>query len=139
MIDQADRHIYLYAKGHYKHTDTIKDLQQIFSARNGIDSEYIRTKDMARVLLSIVYPHIESKHQFIEFILALHPNEFWKCWLESPKQHDFFEAVIGKCMSILAMTTVFDIESGKTIMNLGEPDPTILPLKREEVNKTKNE
>ena len=132
MIDQADRHVYLYAKNHYQHTDTVKDLQQIFSVRNGIEAKYIRTGDMARMLLSMAYPHIESKHQFMEFILDLHPDQYWKCWLESPKQHDFFKAVIGKCMAILAMTTVFDAETRTVIMDLGKADPNILPLTREE-------
>lgn len=134
-MDQADRHVYLYAKNHYQHTDVIEDMKQIFSVRNGISPEYIRTGDMARMLLSMAYPHIETKHQFMEFVLDLHPDEYWKCWLESSKQHDFFEAVVGKCLSILAMTTVFDTESRKVIIELGKADPDILPLRREKGGK----
>ena len=129
MIDQADRHVYLYAKGHYKCTNKIKDLQRIFSVRNGIGPEFISAANIANMLLSMAYPYIESKHQWEDFIFSLRPSNRWKYWIESPNEYDFEEAVIGKCLSILAMTTVFDTESKKIIMDLGEPDSSILPLK----------
>lgn len=129
-MDQADRHVYLYAKGHYKQIDTIKDLQQIFAERNGLEAKYILPEAIARMLLSMTYSYIENKHQFLEFVLDLHPNEFWKCRLEYRDQYDFFKAVIGRCLSILMMTEVLN-KDGKIIMNLGDPDPKILPLKED--------
>jgi len=126
MIDQADRHVYLYAKSHYRETDTIKDLQQIFAERNGMDPKYILPGDIARMLISMAYPLINTLWEFKEFVFDLDPNKYWKL---SRNKYTFFGAVIGRCLSILAMTEV--IKDEKVIMDLGKPDPTILPLKRE--------
>lgn len=112
------RHFYLYAKGHYHRSDDMKfDLACIVKAYAGVD--YASMEDILTLLNSEVYPQV-----------AKNENTFWAFWKGCAPRYEFVEyhrRVMVKMLSILAMVATLDDE-GNTILNLGEPDPNILPL-----------
>lgn len=123
-MKNADSHIYLYAKGHYEKNNLVEDMKKILGKRSGIDPEYMTAADVVHVLLSMTSPYIKDNHHFREFILDLHPVNYWKL---TRGEYSFDEAVIRKCLSILRMTQVID-KDNKVLIELDDPDPDILPL-----------
>ena len=128
-MNKADRHIYLYAKGHYQKGDLIEDLKRIVGERSSVLPEYITIQDIIVVLVSITYSVMTVKNQLkdsiIDFILSLDPSAFWQ--LSSLSDYDFRTALILKCLSIIKWT---DVVKGEVIlMDLGNADPSLLPLR----------
>ena len=124
MFDRADRHIWLYAKGHYKITDTVEDLKKLMGERSNIDPEYITSGDIISVLLSVVYPLISSEEKTKDFIIGLHPENYFKA--SNSGDYTFQDAFFKKCLSVIRYVTVR--KDGEWIIDLGEPDPELLPL-----------
>ena len=116
-----DRHFYLYAKGHYKETDVVEDLKAVVSERSNIDAKYVRVYEIASTLLSLTRKHI-SEVGFERFMLDLAPENRWKIGAE--EYDDYWTALFKNCLSVLRFVV-------PERMNLGEPDPDVLPLKRE--------
>ena len=118
-----DTHIYLYAKGHYEHRDVIDDLKKIFGKRCGLNYKYIQIEDILRLLLKIVYKHMEeSKNiqlQFIEFAMDMTVQNLWK--INADITFCVEEIIILNCLSKIAMTNV-------TNLDLGDVDPAITQL-----------
>lgn len=125
-------HFYLYAKGHYQESDVIEDLKKILSNRSAIPLQYVQPRDVARTLLEIAWKHIAEsgnpEYHFIEFISRLNPiNIFGKeCWSGG---EGFWKVLLEDCLSVLRMTKVAGLD-------LGEADPTVLPLKAPANNAT---
>ena len=122
-------HFYLYAKHWYKRTDIIDDLKIICGKYCGIDVEFISASNIISILLNVVYLHINRLQDFANFVEDISPAECWK--FGGPidqKLYDYDRAVINKCLSILALTIVR--ENGKTLIELDEPDETLLPLSK---------
>jgi len=124
MFDQADRHIFLYAKGHYAHSDVITDLKILIGRRNALEPKYVSVNDIMTVLLEITLPHV-NKSQMKNFIMDLAPGR--KFLFYNGDKYSFNESVIHQCLCVLALTKVCD--HGNILMDLGDPDPSILPLK----------
>ena len=109
-MDRSVRHFILYAKHHYEETETISDLKTIMGERCGMEAKYIRIGDINHLLLRTVYPLIATRGNpelaFMEF--AAHVEE---------------DSITNACLAFLKLTEVrhFDFD-------LGEADPTILPL-----------
>ena len=127
-MNKADRHIYLYAKGHYQKGDLIEDLKRIVGERSSVLPEYITIQDIIVVLVSITYSVMVTKNHFkdsiMDLILSLDPSEFWK--ISSLSDYDFSTALILKCLSIIKWT---DVVRGEVIlMDLGYADSNLLPL-----------
>ncbi len=122
-MKNADSHIYLYAKGHYEKDDLIEDMKKIIGERCGIEAEHVTVGNILHVLLSIAYLYVIDLYHFRDFILDLHPVNYWKL---DRTNYDFEHAVIHKCLSILAMTQVK--EGDEVLIELDDPDPNILPL-----------
>jgi hypothetical protein len=141
--DDFDRHFYLYAKGHYKaaqvsvHTlgevdekpvrlrkDTIRDLKVLMGKRCGYEPEETTVGDVLSVLLSIAYPHIIKlpENMLKEFLVDLSYDNAWKYGADP--NDTYAVRLCHKLLSILSLTKVCDIP-----FELGEPDPSILPLK----------
>jgi len=140
-VKNYDSDIYLYAKNHYKSSgNTIVDLKHILGKRSSIDPEHIQLGDIISVLTSLVWKQIKEDkgsegHMFFEFVSDISPQNWWKCLAKrdiSPQnwwkclakhdeyQYDFYLAVIGKCLSILSLTQVYDGE--KVLIELDEKD-----------------
>ncbi len=124
-MDTYDRHIFLYAKGHYKANDQTEDMKIIIGNRSCIKPEHIPEKDIFLVLLPIVYNYIQNDRQFIDFISDLNPNNSLRNLF--PNKHnlyDFNKELLSKCLSVLRFQNIKDIP-----FDLGEADSNILPLK----------
>ncbi len=122
-MKNTDSHVYLYAKGHYKESDLVEDMKKVFGERNAIEPEHITAADITHMLLKIVSPYLKTPHHFREFVLDLHPVNYWRL---SRGTYSFDQAVIRKCLSILRMTQVK--EGDEVLIELDDPDPNILPL-----------
>jgi len=133
MNNNFDRHIFLYAKGHYEITDQINDLRKILGKRSGIEAIYINEDDIVFVLAKIVWRYINREDQFIDFLFDLSPNNTWKYGyvtdsysLISNKSYIYREALISKCLSVLRFQKVVDIS-----FDLGKADFNVLLLNKE--------
>ncbi len=127
-MKNANSHLYLYAKNHYKVTDTIEDLQKIVGERQMLEPNLVTISDITKVLLHIVIPYMAKNnpdHKFMDFIDAISPNNFWQ--YRNTKEYDFSMAIINKCLSIMSLTRVRSDD--KILLELDKPDPNILPLK----------
>ena len=126
-----DRHIFLYAKGHYQISDQTEDMKKIIGERAGIEPNYIGSNDILQVLINIAWNYINTHGQFIDFINDLNPINAWKHgYLATASKEqsisDFNRTLISKCLSVLRFQKVTDIP-----FELGKADPTILPLNQE--------
>jgi hypothetical protein len=126
-----DSHVYLYAKNWYKSSsDIFDDLKKIYSIRNGIEKQYMSKRCVLENLLHLVTKFvIANERMFQEFISDIDPKNVWRVNYAPKDEYDFEYAVAHKCLSVLALTKVEDIEGG-----LDEPDPKILPLKKDNSN-----
>jgi len=122
-MDKSDRHIILYAKGHYRQQNPIDDLKKILSERNGIEPRYIDMRDIFQKLSSLAWYFINKESDFIDFVSLLNPKNAWQhC---HSKEYEFI--LISKCLSVLRFQLVDNIP-----FELGKPDPNILPLIKKE-------
>lgn len=127
-------HIILYAKNHYKRTDIIEDLRILVGHRNYCDPKFITKSDVFHVILDITLPHIlyhgEQKPENVlrEFFIDLYPVNRFK--FGSNEDEDYFLALIRKCLSYLRNTKICRSD-GSMIMELDDPDYTILPKRPE--------
>jgi hypothetical protein len=131
-----DTHVYLYAKHHYERTNVIDDLKIIYGKRNGIDAEHMQVRDIISCLVGLTVPHMSvNKHSFIEFLSDLDPVFCWRVGGNAPRlnneyihTHDSYcETIIMKCLSILSLTRVDEIEGGLD----EEADPSLLPISKD--------
>ena len=123
IMDESYRHVWLYAKNWYKRSgDIIGDLKRILGERYNIPPEYLLICDIIEELLSVVHPIIlNSKYKFREFAIDLRSCNRWQYGAEG---ESFDLVLIKKCLSIIKCAKV------KGIIELGEPDPSILPLNK---------
>ena len=133
MMKNSDTHIYLYAKGHYKETDTIEDLKKIIAERCAFNAEDVSVRDIQSILTSIAIKNILKSHNpehFLEdFIISIDPKNMWRLVTNQKiEDYDFNLAVIEKCLSVIRHARVKD-DDGNRILELDEPDRNILPLK----------
>lgn len=145
----SERHYYLYAKGHYeKSGDLYADLQKIHGEWCGCEPERIRKWHIHQKLIELAFRTIQSAgnpfQQFNQWISDIAPENRWKVnsfdksWTTIPMEErekieieNYWTAVTKKCLSLLYSVRVRD-DRGKIILNLGKPDPAILPLKTNE-------
>lgn len=121
---QQFRHFYLYAKNHYKRTDTISDLKHILAHECALDERYVDIRDIFELLLRLVSHHIQGEFQFADLVMRLMGN------LRIPilcPQNDTER--LNYLLSFLANTKVVK-ENGEIIMELGKADPKVLPLNK---------
>ncbi len=118
----SDTHFYLYAKGHYQRGDIRLDLARITCNRSSLKK--ISDRDVLRILLSIVFPHIinsgNPEYFFESMILDMIPDMRWP--IPGVVDVGSVESVMNSCLKILASVEVADLD-------LGEPDKDILPIK----------
>lgn len=120
------RHLYLYAKGHYKTTDTINDLKKIIAKITMIHPEHISIKDIKYWLLSEAYKYINTHHSFIDFLdsncftMHVYTNENKNISNNFAREFNLY--LIYKSLSILRLSKIKDID-----IELGVIDEEILP------------
>lgn len=132
-MKNSDSHIYLYAKGHYKVTDTIGDMKEIIAERCYFNAEDVSVGNIKSILLSIAFKIIlnsgNTEHFLEEFIEGINPDNLWRIMTNQKKEeYDFNLAVIEKCLSVIRFVKVLD-DNGKCVLELDKPNTNILPLK----------
>jgi len=117
------RHLYLYAKGHYVRTNIVEDLKIIVGRITWVYPEHTDKGDILYWLTKEAYKHMKNGHDgFFDFISIFFPeNQFYV-----NEGDDSIDMIIKKCLSILSLTKVCDID-----IVLGEADRNILPLIKE--------
>lgn len=140
MLDTRnyDLDVYLYAKGWYKTTDMVKDLQQIYSMRNGIDAEYIRISDIIHCMATLVYKHLSKdpnsgKHNFVDLIFDFGPDGWSFRSRRYEGEYDYYKQVISKFLSILSLTEISEVPELKE----HQPSENVLPLSENAKSLTK--
>ncbi len=108
------RHLYLYAKGHYEKNDIVKDLRVIVAKMCMMYPEHVVEGDIAHWLLEEVYKHIKTKDDFFRFFSLTYYS--WGNKID----------IIRNSLSFLKFIKVKDID-----IELGQPDPHVLPLSKE--------
>ena len=124
--DIADyNHLILYAKGWYQKGDVIKDVKVILGKRCMIDpvsdedmwamivgalTKYANPREMERYLTELFHPRPDEKTGTVWFTDT--------CPLER---------AVKQVLTILGQLMVFT-DARTVILNLGKPDPKILPL-----------
>jgi len=114
-----DSHIYLYAKNWYEINNPLEDLKILYSQRNGC---YISITDILSCLTDLALNYVKTTREMREFLDDISPENCWRVWRFEDVKYDYWKAVISKCLSILSLTKVSEIENG-----LDEPDYTLLP------------
>jgi hypothetical protein len=123
-----DSNIWLYAKGHYFVADIVEDLKVIMSDRCYVQVEHVHPADIVSVLLGIVWPLIkQNDNRFFDFVLGLDPDQAWKV-AYGDESDPFHRRLIAQCLSVIRLTRVQ--EDDKVLVELDDPDPTLLPLSR---------
>jgi hypothetical protein len=108
------RHLYLYAKGHYIQSDIIQDLKTIVAKMCMMYPEHVEKTDIIHWLLKEVYQHIKTEEDFFKFFSLTYYS--WGNKID----------IIRNSLSFLRFIRVKDID-----IELGQPDPSVLPLSKE--------
>lgn len=127
------RHIYLYAKGHYAQGNEILDLRVILAKRSNMQPNQIGRRDIFQVVLNAVMESIAAGcHEYrYDIMMRNLLEDIWSRGdrlFSSGRPEDISDAVIKSMLSTLMMCRVFS-HDGVRLIELGEPDPEILPLK----------
>lgn len=137
------QHVFLYAKHWYKRSDDVfADLKKILEHRNGVEAKHISNGVVVSSLAGIARDIISESpntNEFTEFVNDVHPANCWKIgytlksrFPNSPdaldEEYDYYKAVVYKILSMISMITVLD-DDGNVILDIGEPDENILPLR----------
>jgi hypothetical protein len=141
------RHVWLYAKGHYKRSKSVaKDLGIIMGKRAGIDPEYFdrHPAEILNQLLPLVWDALKRRgnpeNAFAEFVKMSSPEENWKIggkhthniWghrINGKRSESHDVRMIRAALSALKFVTVF--QGDKCLLPIGKADPSILPLSKE--------
>jgi hypothetical protein len=124
------RHFYLYAKHWYRRSDDLMaDLHKIHASVMLYGP--VHDDCLVEYLVNLVAKYIiKSEYRFTNFVNDIHPLNSWK--IGSPPEHGPFSPskelhnvrVARKCLSVMRTLSVDEIG-----FELGEPDPSVLPLK----------
>ena len=120
-------HIFLYAKSWYKRADLIDDIQTILSERSACDKQYYSPPIIVEMLTTIALPYLRPLQ--IEELIKVALGISLRCRGSGSignlglRIKETIEYLIGQ-LSIISVK-----ENGKFILNLGEPDPSVLELK----------
>ena len=134
--DSMDRHFFLYAKGHYKKTETVKDLSMIICERNGLVPQVLPVDIILEILLELALEVVSEKDPFgygdgpyRKFCMELVQGmSYWTPdFLWSLREKGAEYVAITVCLVYLLNTSRLDIDSN---CPLGEADPSVLPLNK---------
>ena len=125
-MEAEHRHIYFYAKGHYKRTDCMDDLRKILSQWSGVALEYYSDDMIYHVVTNMAYLHVTKNPQrFVTFLQKVHDNLLALIGEENNKENYTKHMIKATVQSILSMLLVLNVKEING--ELGDPDYTILP------------
>jgi len=134
-----DSHVLLYAKHHYQTGNLWEDLAKILAERNALDPNHITPQLIFENIVHITLDYIKiNARQVANLLMDIQPSNWW---MFSEKrsinvdisEYDFYKAAVIKCLSLLAITTVYDKVTGETLIEIDDPDPSILPLSEQSI------
>ena len=121
-------HLILYAKKHYKRGDVIQDVRVILAERCGLEVEQVSDDDVWQMahyaLLKYSYKYID---QFLRELFKPMPDENDYGPLVWFSDTCPLVRAVRLVLIYLARVKVLDKDHNK-ILELGNPDPAILPL-----------
>jgi hypothetical protein len=126
------RHFYLYAKGHYKHSDNlIHDLAILCTHNSLINADYwaARPYGIVHFLTKEVF-RIMTPNAFDEFICDINPDGIKLSIYDSNRNWSLAKVILTRFMCILSLTTVEDFPEETWIESLGHADPFIMSLSK---------
>ncbi len=128
-VRHGTNHFILYAKGHYREDVLLDDLKKIMAHRLGWKPDDVQIKDIVFLLSGVVETLTVNRPNFLQAFLMRIREDFlvWPNVLPRSKQPTFDEVLIQACLGELGTA---EVRSGAHVrINLGSPDPTILPLR----------
>jgi hypothetical protein len=130
-IDNADRHIYLYAKGHYKRSENIlDDLRVIVGERAGVPSDCVSLPG-----IFIFLENIASKIYDREYgkgtgrAISRYNDTIMLTSVSDSNMTQITETLINALLSVIAQSKMVCAEWK---IDLGEPSSGILPVNNKE-------
>jgi hypothetical protein len=128
------RHFYLYAKGFYeKSEDILSDLKKITQAFSWTPASSISDSDLVIVLGEEVFKNFHNHCDFISFLNEASPTSVRNVIMNPGEEISYTERIVRQMLIALHNTKIRD-KDGYLIINLGEPDPEILPVRVEMIN-----
>lgn len=123
--DDFERHVILYAKHHYKHEDTFKDIKKIMAECYGLKVKYIQDFDVFRRVLEITWPYLTARGLLEDIERAI----TWSKLGFSVKETDTIpiKELLEWLLGDLSIIPVYESKTNYMIIDLGEPDFSILP------------
>ena len=122
------RHLYLYAKYHYERTDIVDDLKTIIAKECLLDKSGVSSAGVVSVLADAAWKHINTEREFKELMERISPDSMeMRCrrLLQDGTPYDYYTATINALLGVLSMVKVYS--NDEMLINLGEPDFTLLP------------
>lgn len=121
-IEEA-RHIILYAKGHYKRGDMMEDLQKIIVHITGLEKRFVYPHVIYDIVAKIFnkYVSVQDKNNFISALFSYDIFEGQPTQITTEKAITYLLSTLA-CLKTRA-------SDGSIRLDLGEPDPNILPLR----------
>lgn len=125
----GNQHFYYYAKYWYQQSDQMTDLRRIMAHRCAIDQDHVRPVDIVEVLLEEVERLRAGRTHFLKgFLLEIRKDLLiWPAVTPKTTAPTLDDVIIQACLNELAHAMV--TQDGVKVLHLGEPDPTILPLR----------
>ncbi len=123
------RHIWLYAKDWYmKDDDPWKDLRKIVSKEVAMQEEAVTEGNVFDVVIDVALIAIQQSGNVDHTLRSIFSSLFSrnKYHREDPF-HEPEDYVLLELLSVIRLAKIID-DDGKVLINLGEPDPDILPL-----------
>lgn len=114
-----ERHFFLYAKKWYKHDNVMEDMKKLQSDYTGLDVKHLTNDLIIGKMIELAYDSLRGRHNITKFIHRI-------------AQVDAILGVARKERILQACLSVLCITPREIFGELGEPDPTVLPLSKDE-------
>lgn len=138
MIDvTSDSQFICFAKGHFeKGEDWFGDLCKIHAEVYMVPEESVTMCDLRNVLMHLAHKMgcFDKSWKFSEFLDDISPYNYYR-WVGGLEHmgrlhplYDYDKAVVHKCLSMIALTSVYDDDDNIKIL-FNPADPKIMPVK----------
>lgn len=128
------RHFYLYAKGFYERSgNLLSDLKKICQAFSWTPATSISDSDLVIVLGEEVFKSFHNHYDFVSFLNEASPTSVRNAICNPGEEISYTERIVRQMLISLRTTKIRD-NDGTLLINLGEPDPEILPVMVEMIN-----
>jgi hypothetical protein len=118
-------HLILYSKGWYKHTDFLEDVRIIMAERCGLGKEHMSNSDIWNLLVHISEKYLRQ-HERTEIFTSM----FSASWIDEPSTGMFckWQGQTSWIRPAKMIVSKLQNLTVKDVLNIGKPDPKILPV-----------